>query len=377
MEKEVIDPCNFFHKYDVLKGSLSTVVGHCRAATHGSINKKNAHPYHFGKIIGVHNGTISYMVPKDKELDRTDSSVLYEKINSQGLKSALEEARYGAYALAWIDVSANTLNFIRNDQRPLFFVRSKMNTHYWASERRMLEYMMSFDNTGYDEPWLLKPNCLFTFGLGGTANTAQDDFVPPPPKVFQGAKESFIKWCDTCRSAEKYCRCKKETAVPQIPFLPNPHRGKDLETKYLPKPDTPTYTRQIERYHMNDGTVTEYCNECWEFPDACECKTPLNPHVLENYYNKRKDEKIEEIIPPQTVDMYEGYNERQMSMKEAERHLNEGCVCCGGKAKTSETVLWTQIDEYFCSKQQCMEMFEQFYGPNQPKYYSSIVEIDV
>ena len=36
------------------------VIGHCRAATAGTVTKENTHPFAIGNIVGVQNGTLDH-----------------------------------------------------------------------------------------------------------------------------------------------------------------------------------------------------------------------------------------------------------------------------------------------------------------------------
>lgn len=122
------------------------IMGHARAATLGLINTENSHPFTFSNIIGCHNGTVPSMVPNDLTEDEkktpkaNDSWNIFKSINDLGLDATLARLKYGAYTLVWLDKTNQTLNFIRNDKRPLFFA-SNGGTMYWSSEKEFLEFM--------------------------------------------------------------------------------------------------------------------------------------------------------------------------------------------------------------------------------------------
>ncbi len=73
------------------------VLGHLRAASHGAVSYRNAHPFKFGEYCGVHNGIFSeYLIPKlvmqqtiNFKSD-TDSEVAFQILNKIGPKSFLE-----------------------------------------------------------------------------------------------------------------------------------------------------------------------------------------------------------------------------------------------------------------------------------------------
>jgi len=117
------------------------VVGHCRAATKGSVSVENAHPFDRENVVGVHNGTVNKLF-KNYEKFGTDSEGIYALIDEMGVEAALNEIESftTAYALVWFDRRTNKINFIKNKERPLFFTyfygtRSLM----FASEREFLQ----------------------------------------------------------------------------------------------------------------------------------------------------------------------------------------------------------------------------------------------
>jgi hypothetical protein len=71
------------------KGATWFVAGHTRQATRGSVNRKNSHPFRYGRIIGAHNGMVD--APNSYTVD------------SQYLFDTLAKAK-GNYNRAWADV---------------------------------------------------------------------------------------------------------------------------------------------------------------------------------------------------------------------------------------------------------------------------------
>lgn len=128
-----------FKGYDrVAAVGRKALIGHARSATVGTVSVGNAHPFVFSKIVGAHNGTIPYHaksdLPRHNEFD-TDSEALFNAINDQGLSKTIGSLTGGAYALTWFDNENNTMNLLRNDERPLIFgVINDGRTLIWASE---------------------------------------------------------------------------------------------------------------------------------------------------------------------------------------------------------------------------------------------------
>lgn len=109
-----------------IKREASLVVGHGRAATRGSVKIENAHPFaktfETGEILKlVHNGTLEYQQDlPDFDKFNVDSEWIAEMLVRFGPKEVLGKIR-GAMALVWWDEKAKTINFFRNNDRPLHF----------------------------------------------------------------------------------------------------------------------------------------------------------------------------------------------------------------------------------------------------------------
>lgn len=75
--------------------------GHTRAATHGSVTTRNAHPFRYGRYIGSHNGIVSY--PKNRHYS-VDSQYLIDQLNRHNgdYQTALGDVS-GYWGLSWFD----------------------------------------------------------------------------------------------------------------------------------------------------------------------------------------------------------------------------------------------------------------------------------
>lgn len=143
--------------------SCKVFMGHNRAATKGAVNETNAHPFQCGHIIGAHNGTL---LDKDKAALETklgrrfevDSHALFAAIAEFGIEETIGMLTVGefqtgssAYALTWYDQSDGTMNFLRNDFRPLWFG--------WEENFQRLYYGSTWeiiDNAMRCEPGIIK-----------------------------------------------------------------------------------------------------------------------------------------------------------------------------------------------------------------------------
>lgn len=129
-----------FYQMQVENPPAAALLGHCRSRTVGNAtDPKNAHPFEFENVIGMHNGTLRAYnsLPGYKDFD-VDSEVLYHAINEMGIEEAMAQVS-GAWALTYYDKKEQTLNFLRNKERTLYLMWSKdKKTMFWASEPWML-----------------------------------------------------------------------------------------------------------------------------------------------------------------------------------------------------------------------------------------------
>lgn len=147
-------------------GVVKVLLGHNRWATKGKISKNNAHPFEFDTLVGAHNGTLRSVDKLDnyKDFD-VDSENLYYDMNNNGVYETIPKLN-GAFALTWYDKVDNTVNFIRNDERDLYFTYTEdMKTLLWASEKWMLHVATGTNGIKIKDPQLLPVGVLHTFDV--------------------------------------------------------------------------------------------------------------------------------------------------------------------------------------------------------------------
>lgn len=169
------------------------IVGHTRAATYGDKSVANAHPYKSEHIIGVHNGTIPSM---SNYKDYTDSKVLFDLISWEGLEGALDSVNHGTFAIVYVDRKAGTLNFVRNEHRPLWFcVSERCDTLYWASEPEWFDIVLGKDK---GTPYQIKPDLLMSIDLN-THETDVKELVYSKPRGYYGYGHWYLDSYDYWR----------------------------------------------------------------------------------------------------------------------------------------------------------------------------------
>ncbi len=167
--KQLGDPFCLFNdkKFDTAFRTVNRLMlGHNRYATSGGVSRATAHPFEMDNIIGVHNGTL---INKRNLLDsddfRVDSENLYHHIDKLGLDDALQKME-GAWALVWWNKKEETLNFLRNKERPLYLCRAKDGAAiFWASEKWMLEIALSREGIKHGEVFALDVDLLHSIKI--------------------------------------------------------------------------------------------------------------------------------------------------------------------------------------------------------------------
>lgn len=183
-------------------------VGHVRAATAGKISTDNAHPFTTKSrkdgsyIMGVHNGSLNYWKfdPMAKDYD-VDSEWALNLIAEEGADAF--ESIEGSFSFVWWDSRhPEALFFARNDQRPMFLLRSSDGRSILgASEAGMLS-------------WLADRSSL---------NVETDVYTTEPSKMYRvDTSKEFLVIEDLGALPEAWGRSRTNTSVMQPAPLGNP-----------------------------------------------------------------------------------------------------------------------------------------------------------
>ena len=211
--KEIGNPYNLFDVRrnketdfgDILAQNQRALLGHCRAKTIGGASRKNAHPFYIGDIVGTHNGTLtpwSHKKLSGATTMDTDSEAIFNEIDQFGIAETVKKfgEKDDAYALVWYDLKNNTINFLRNEKRPLWYGFSKdYQMIFWSSLRGHL--IATMENIPHEDKYLFElpvddhysweiPKTNQPFGKAHVVKRAQVIV----PLVFTGHNYGQTKW---------------------------------------------------------------------------------------------------------------------------------------------------------------------------------------
>jgi len=203
--KELGNPYNLFevNKFEkALKPVNRAIIGHNRWATVGGVSKLTAHPFEFETLVGAHNGTLKNKYKLADHMDfKVDSENLFWHIEQHGLDDALKIID-GAWALVWWDKTEETMNFLRNKERPLYIVATEDGkTMFWASEKWMLSVSCNRYDVKIGEIHEIQQDMLYSFHIGKDkviekpkVRKAEGTYVAP---VYQGQNNQNGLWLNT------------------------------------------------------------------------------------------------------------------------------------------------------------------------------------
>lgn len=197
VRKAAVDGPSFIKtdEFTQLRGDSWTkgmfMVGHNRAATRGSINDANAHPFVVDdKIVLVQNGTYfgSHKHHKDTEVDT--EAVAHVIAENDNIEEALQKVN-AAYALVWYNVQTSTLYLIRNTHRPLYLAKTASDTYVFASESESIWYACARASVKLKgTPKMLEPGELHSFKFDAASKTYEHE-VSKLDITFRGSGNSW------------------------------------------------------------------------------------------------------------------------------------------------------------------------------------------
>lgn len=152
------------------------IIGHNRYATQGNKHDGGgAHPFSFGDISLVHNGTLSTRtgLKHNYVVDSAAIAAELAETATSEYTSVLSQLD-GAFALVWINVATNRLYFTRNDERTLYCGLSKDGkTLFYASEDWMIKSLCERQKPSIDLQSVALVTTGYLYSVDYTADTIE------------------------------------------------------------------------------------------------------------------------------------------------------------------------------------------------------------
>lgn len=357
---------------DVLFRSISKVLlGHNRWATKGKVNKANAHPFEFDTLAGAHNGTLNTCHQlDDHEKFAVDSENLYYHMDRNGVEDTIKKLD-GAFALTWYNKQDNTINFIRNNERTLFYAFTEdKKALLWASEAWMMEvacryaeiklgeiqplpvgFLHTFDvPTKFDEVFskgrvrrldmYTRPVYVNNFNnLYGTqqTTTTSTNVVPLNGKAgaFKVKKpfSEYQKWVG--KSVLFYVGCEGTSSGGQRFIQCWNSEDEDISIRVFASQDSHDWKRLMASSNYFRGTAKSYT-------------------AIDNGYLTIDLRTLEEVVVADTSDtppeFFLGFENEVLSEVEFDKRTKKGCAWCSSPVfiRDAEDITWIARDEFIC-----------------------------
>lgn len=236
--KEIGDPYRLFdtkRHTKAMMGAQRCIIGHNRYATVGNVSSSNAHPFDFDKLVGVHNGTLTSKWRLQDAKDFTvDSENLYHHIDKKGLKDALAHMT-GAWALVWWDKVNESINFLRNKERPLYWaMTTDQKFMYWASESWMIEAALGRNNIPHSVPELFKEDVHYSIPVdkSGVLGKALARNSPSTCTLYYAPVQQQAPWIDKSKVETNVVDIKKPVEIKKTGVVPESTGSKSSKSGY-------------------------------------------------------------------------------------------------------------------------------------------------
>lgn len=361
-------------------------LGHNRWGTVGAATRKNAHPFEFDKVVGVHNGTLKnkWNLPNHTNFE-TDSEALYAHINNVGIEEAIKGVD-GAYALVWYDKEEGTLNMLRNKERPLTFAYSKDKKQlFFASEAWMMQGVCGREGIALGDAVMIAEDTLYKFDISvatgqqlGEAEVSQCKPLPfqqpkITPAIYQHGKgHSWGGGTGSSKKEEKQqSKLAKKSSASSVVGLPNfgmlrglvaQNHGRNTNGACFVSfthPDKPG----IE-YRLHKASVVE-CMEILHVENAVwKAEVAMLTYENGNAIGRlkvntfQKDERTilmplpntiedDEEVAPKQKEVLADHHGKPITTQEFEKRYGT-CSACGGNIDTTDTYFPFSHNEVLC-----------------------------
>lgn len=414
--KSVDHAVDFFRQKEVLSeihnNKAVCLMGHARAATHGDINETNAQPMRSGHIIGTHNGVLKRYAPtKEEEANFTDSRKLFEAFASSDVPKVLDGLfSNDSYALVWVDTIKNTINFVRNERRPLFICRSDNKALFWSSDQMMIAFALIRNDVSYETITEVPEDVLLSINMTTGVSTKVD--------LKEKKKEGEYPFTyrrvytpDTSTATSATAHLSSGTSVPTLGPTTNivrvVPRG-ELTPPSIQAAATHAGLQQFlnktkEAYEKGQSSVLAPDNVIpfvtREQNEALVKRSEASESLLgkEEEQERQLEEQIDAACFPflkrparePSVSDSSAHNldkasyklrkygiDQWVSILVAESHLRHGCKTCNCKPTVEDKVYWKDPSNYYCDECFNDENIRDFMKIKPEDYTESDIMLD-
>jgi len=349
----------------IVSGLHALYIGHNRAATRGTINIDNAHPFEQGPITLAHNGTLDNWNNLSKGHFTSDSQAIAQGLaeveEAQAIPEFLESIR-GAFAIAWYDERTNLFNLARNDKRPMMVAWvDKLNQLVFGSEELILRlaadraewkltdvqeqppgehWTISVDKDGFDKGFEYvefdyKRHVLtkseqwrgnFGYWNSKTSPFFTNDLVVVTIPNY--SIEQYIYGTKTKGSIDLIID-GNETLDAKSWF----HNREDYQEFFQAKKAGKTLVGTVAQISQKSGTI--YIKDL-RVGSETEILSALN-------FSSRKHSNSNRVYVM-------GYNKQMLREETAKRFLERGCYHCNTPITLSDNFTWVKTDAALCEK---------------------------
>ena len=343
----------------------NVLVGHNRYATTGRVVRRNAHPFDFEHVVGVHNGTLKnkWALPDGHTFD-VDSEALYHGFNTSSPEEIIPKVE-GAWSLVFWDKAKKELCFLRNDQRPMTYCLSEdKKTMFFASEGMMLHWILSrcgikfteIKSTAVDHIYRLpmkKETELAATALGGFSiqtlkgkpevfpvaplNGVRSNVGGAAPNAYQSMavhlnkKVSFYTEAEIYVDGVTYVQGELATEQASIPVLIGVYNNPNLAATLMDT-EVLTFTGQSIGIRYIDG----------------EGHIVINPSsvVVEGVLGKKPESRVLSLNRHE----FPGYEGVKLTAIEWRSRTEVGCAKCGDYPLPADAplLLWESDKSFLC-----------------------------
>ena len=342
---------------------------HNRAATVGKVCVANAHPFVHEKdgrsITFVHNGSLNnkYSLDNHSQYD-TDSETVCHNFLHNGVEKTLKTVR-GSFCFVWHDSKDDSLNFVRNAERPMAFAVTKdKSLIFYGSEVGMLKYVLDRRGIGIDEFLSLPTKCWFKFYGKDIKDVEKIDVEFAPPL---GNYNSYDSWPtyghnestytpkkETNTSTKKRSKTKKAYESEAERFF-RKYRHKEIEFLVTGVSSTTLTNGRVNT--RLEGLTVEEClpvKHWGALTDVSEGDYCVAKAV--GYTMDREGEEASVVVtgvkkvPAEDLFTVPGPNGRKITKREYVQLTKDGCISCGEgiSLADAETVVWSNENKPIC-----------------------------